>query len=194
MISAIGNRRSAIASRAGHAGGCASSVIRLRSYSDEWYTPAHIPAALGRFDMDPCAGPSSSHATRNVRLPEDGLKVPWSGRVWFNPPYSNLYDWLALFQAHGNGIALVNMRCETIWFQSLASHCDGLLFLKGRLAFEDARGNSGNCSTVGSVLVAYGKRNARALARSGLPGLLCNLPSAMGHSPLRPSAPSASLR
>ena len=76
------------------------------AYSDEFYTPPEIPAALGTFDVDH-AGPSE-HARRNICRPKDGLLAIWRGRVWLNPPYSRLEDWLTRFVDHGNGIALVN--------------------------------------------------------------------------------------
>src|ERR1035438_10355266 len=68
-------------------------AIRSKDYSDEFYTPDPIVDALGAFDLDPCAGPKS-HAKRNVRKPECGLTMDWSGRVWMNPPYWRIHDWL----------------------------------------------------------------------------------------------------
>jgi hypothetical protein len=143
---------------------------RLSGYSDEWYTPERITTALGAFDLDPCAGPKS-HARRNIRRPACGLRIPWEGRVWLNPPYSNVHEWLDRFTRHGNGIALVNARPETQWFQCLARGADALLWIKGRVYFEKPDGSTGH-TTVGSVLVAYGKHNAKALRNSKLPGLL----------------------
>jgi len=143
---------------------------RVGGYSDEWYTPERITRALGDFDLDPCAGPKS-HAKRNVRRPTCGLSMPWQGRVWLNPPYSNVHEWLDRFTAHGDGIALVNARPETQWFQRLAAKADVLLWLKGRVQFEKPDGTTGH-TTVGSVLVAIGKHNAESLRNSKLPGLL----------------------
>lgn len=143
---------------------------RIKGYTDEWYTPDTIVQALGTFDLDPCAGPKN-HARRNVRKPQCGLAIPWEGRVWLNPPYSNVHEWLRRFEDHGDGIALVNARPETRWFQRLAGKADALLWLKGRVEFEKPDGKTGH-TTVGSVLVAIGKRNAQALRNSGLEGLL----------------------
>jgi hypothetical protein len=145
------------------------SVMRRKEYSDEWYTPDHIPAALGPFDLDPAAGPKN-HAIENIRRPRCGLAEPWSGRVWLNPPYSNVHEWMARFQAHANGICLVNARPETHWFQSLVSSAAGCLWLKARVNFE-TEGGKARRVTVGSVLVAYGEHNAEALRASALPGV-----------------------
>jgi hypothetical protein len=155
---------------------------RICGYSDEWYTPARIPKALGPFDLDPCAGPQS-HARKNIRSPQCGLKTRWSGRVWLNPPYSNIYEWLAKFTAHKDGIILVNARPETHWFQQLANSADAVLWLKGRIHFEQPDGTQ-HRPPVGSVLIAFGKHNATALAKSGLPGVLMQV-----HH-LHPSLPS----
>ena len=146
---------------------------RIGGYSDEWYTPDAIVRALGAFDLDPSAGPKA-HAARNIRQPEDGLAVPWAGRVWLNPPYSNVHEWLAKFQRHANGVALVNARPETQWFQRLCAEAAAVLWLRGRVQFERPDGTRGH-TTVGSVLVAYGQHNAEALRKSGLPGIVMSV-------------------
>ena len=145
-------------------------VLRAKhDYSDEWYTPPEIPKALGRFDLDPCAGPSC-HARRNIRRPKCGLQVAWRGRIWLNPPYSDIQPWLTRFLEHGNGIALVNARCETLWFQRLAAKADGLLMIRRRVKFTSDRLTESG-PTVGSILVALGGGNAEALRESGIEGL-----------------------
>ena len=143
---------------------------RSAAYSDEWYTPPRIVEALGPFDLDPCAGPMA-HAARNLRREDDGLSQPWAGRVWLNPPYSNVHEWLEKFCAHGDGVALVNARPETQWFQGLCAGAVAVLWLRGRVQFDKPGGSTGH-TTVGSVLVAYGERNATALLASGLPGVV----------------------
>ena len=125
-------------------------------YSDEFYTPAWLVKPLGDFDLDPCAGPVSAFASCNVRPPRDGLNMAWRGRVWLNPPYSNIYEWLDKFTAHGDGIALVNSRCETGWFQRLAAAADALFFPRGRINFARPDKPAGH-PPCGSVLVAYGR-------------------------------------
>lgn len=146
-------------------------------YSDEWFTPPEIVKALGEFDLDPSAGPMN-HARLNLRASEgqNGLSQEWSGRVWLNPPYSTLPEWLEKMQAHANGICLVTARTETQWFQAVAKTCSALFFYKGRMKFLRPDGTKNNIPC-GSVLVAWGGANVEALRNSGLPGVLALIES-----------------
>jgi hypothetical protein len=146
-------------------------MARPKPYSDEWYTPCLIPQALGIFDLDPCAGPMN-HAVRNFRRihGEDGLTRPWFGRVWLNPPYSNVHEWLERMIDHNDGIALVNARPETQWFQRAAAPALGCLWLQRRIDFIRPDGKPTH-PPVGSVLLAYGEPAAEALRNCGLAGL-----------------------
>jgi hypothetical protein len=139
-------------------------------YSDEWYTPPEIPAALGKFDLDPCAGPISAIAEKNVRPPQCGLSIQWKGRVWLNPPYSTIEEWMLRLREHGNGIALVNARPDTRWMQAALGAASGVLWMRGRVAFFRA-GAKGTNQPIGSVLIAYGENNAEALERGTIPGV-----------------------
>lgn len=59
-------------------------------------TPAEYVALVkrlfGEVDLDPCGNEHSVvGALREYRPPTDGLKEPWFGRVYVNPPWG--YDW-----------------------------------------------------------------------------------------------------
>lgn len=146
-----------------------------------WLTPPHIVQALGEFDLAPCAAPLPrpwENARVSYTLPQDGLSLPWFGRVWCNPPYGNeTWKWLHRLAEHGTGTALVFARTDTTGFHAAVwERATALLFLKGRLHFHyrdgtRARANSG----APSILVAYGDSDAAALKGSGLPGHLVNL-------------------
>ena len=151
---------------------------------ETWLTPPSILSALGSFDLDPCAAPSPRPwptALRHVELPENGLQVEWIGRVWCNPPYgAEAARWLDKLATHGNGIALVFARTETAMFhEHVWPRANGLLFLRGRIAFCDRAGKPANSAGAPSCLIAYGAANANVLASCSLAGHFVRLePSA----------------
>lgn len=143
-----------------------------------WLTPRPLVESLGHFDLDPCGAPGWELADRTFLLEngEDGLELPWEGRVWCNPPYGKeAYPFLRRMVQHRHGTALIFARVETeMFFETVWEGATSVLFLKGRLTFlddltfEPAKANSG----APSCLVAYGAEDTRALAYSGLPGRL----------------------
>jgi len=151
-----------------------SRFYSLRN-SDEWYTPLHIVDALGPFHLDP-ASPSNppnklAQTTYSLERGEDGLSLPWFGRVWLNPPYSNWAPWLKRLKEHDNGIALISARTETrAFFEYIWDGAHSLYFLKGRVKFPNSEGLPGGSSTAPSVLVSYGAWNGDTLKHCGLPG------------------------
>ena len=146
-----------------------------RGLKDEWLTPPEILQALGPFDLDPCAPIQRPWpmAARHFTVEEDGLRQPWEGRIWLNPPYGPQTGlWLKRLAEHGNGIALIFARteteafCEHVWYEA-----NGLLFLRGRLHFYDTNGERAkHNSGAPSVLVAYGEENAQTLFGSVIEG------------------------
>lgn len=139
-----------------------------------WLTPPEILAALGAFDLDPCAAPSPRPwptATHHIELPEDGLTADWFGRVWCNPPFGRHTNaWLERMAAHNNGIALVFARTETEMFQQhVWPAASAVLFLEKRPHFHHADGARAKGNSGGPIcLIAYGADNADSLRRSGL--------------------------
>lgn len=146
-----------------------------RNETDSWITPRAIIDALGPFDLDPCACIPQPWpcAARYYDVNTNGLIQPWAGRVWLNPPYGRrCAQWLARLAAHGNGIALVFARTETVmFFEHVWPKCHALLFIEGRISFHRPDGTIG-CGNSGgpSVLIAYGKENAKALKTCGIDG------------------------
>lgn len=143
---------------------------------DEWLTPPHIIEALGEFDLDPCSPGERrpwNTAKRHYDITINGLRQPWEGRVWLNPPYGRETSiWLDRLADHGNGIALIFARTETdMFFRHVWERADAVLFLRGRLHFHhvDGRRAAANGGAP-SCLVAYGRSNVEALERSGLEG------------------------
>lgn len=150
-----------------------SSHQSARMKNDEWLTPRSILAPLGDFALDPCAPtvrpwPTAiTHYTKE----DDGLSLPWSGRVWLNPPFGlEARLWLKKMADHGNGIALIPARTETaMFFDSVWKGADAVCFLKGRPHFCYADGTPAKFNSGAPIcLVAYGLENARVLTDCGL--------------------------
>jgi hypothetical protein len=147
--------------------------------SDIWLTPQCVIDAVGPFDLDPCAAPAprpwdTAANHYDITQGENGLLLPWSGRVWCNPPYGpEVARWMNRLSLHGDGIALVYARVETVaWQDEIWPACAGVLFLRGRLTFYHPDGTPGTGARAPSALVAWGAANLERLARCNLAGVL----------------------
>ena len=137
----------------------------------EWYTPdavlALVRAVLGPIDVDPasCAvAQATVQAHTFYTIEDDGLRQPWPGTVFCNPPYK-LPD-VARFigklceeldaQRTTAAILLVNNATETDWFQRAFARANAVCFPDGKIHFVSAThdGHAGPC--VGQALLYYG--------------------------------------
>lgn len=151
-----------------------------RMINDEWLTPPEILRALGAFDLDPCAPIVRpwEMAHRHYTAQDDGLSLPWSGRVWCNPPYGlQAAKWLERMADHGNGIALIFARTETdMFFRWVWERAHAVLFLRGRLYFHRVDGTRAAANAgAPSCLVAYGSVNADVLEACVINGIVLRL-------------------
>ncbi len=145
-----------------------------------WLTPPHIVHALGKFDLDPAGAPFHTLAERTYVLEngDDGLRDPWFGRVWLNPPYGPAaVPFYKRMVEHNQGTMLVFARTEAKWFfDNIWSAASAVLFLRGRISFLDADGVKAKANAgAPSCLVAYGHDDAVKLAGSSLEGHFVSL-------------------
>ena len=146
--------------------------------SDEWLTPPEVLAALGPFDLDPCACSIPRPwptAARHYTREDNGLTKPWAGRVFCNPPYggpSVVGPWMRRMADHATGVALIFARTETeLFHETVWQRASGVLFLKGRLFFHRPDGGRAAANAgAPSCLVAYGASDAERLRTCGLAG------------------------
>ena len=131
--------------------------------SNEWYTPPEIFELLKNptFDLDPCSPGKDKvpwiPAVKHYTASDNGLLMPWTGKVWLNPPYGKETPvWLDKLALHGNGIALVFARTDTKWFHRLVTKADVVCFLAGRVSFVSESGQQGGSAACGSLLLAWG--------------------------------------
>lgn len=148
---------------------------------EEWLTPPELIKSLGDFDLDPCSPEENIRpwptAGKHLALSDDGLNSEWNGRVWCNPPYGKeTFKWLDKLAAHGDGMALVFARTETIGFhEQIWSKANAIFFFKGRLKFYHVTGIQGDTANAPSCLIAYGENNASVLKRCDLKGKFIGL-------------------
>lgn len=132
--------------------------------SDDYYTPESVFDALGlRFDLDVCAPPGGIPwvpADRYYSMADDGLSQAWEGRVWMNPPYSQVTPWVRRFIEHGHGVCLVP-HARAQWHRDLWDSADALAH-PGRFYFHARRE-----IFMPVLFAAFGEECADALQRIG---------------------------
>lgn len=142
--------------------------------NDTWLTPPEIIKSLGEFALDPCAPINRpwNTAMEHYTEIENGLLMPWYGRVWLNPPYGKeLSTWLNKMALHQNGIALVFARTETLAFQNYVfPFAESIFFFKGRIRFYDIKGNQSLNANAPSVLISYTEYDSEKIEESSLKG------------------------
>lgn len=105
---------------------------------------------FGGFTLDVAAAEHNAKCDDWYGLEDDGLTQPWLGRVWCNPPYSNIGAWVAKAwdELHPFDTPLIVMllpanRVEQAWWQDhvepYRDRPDSPLrveFLRGRMRFD----------------------------------------------------------
>jgi len=123
--------------------------VHFSSATDLWSTPQDffdkLNAAHG-FTLDACALPENAKCDRFYTREQDGLKQPWDGVVWCNPPYGRgIGAWLQKgYESAKNGakvVMLIPSRTDTRWWHEYAMKGQ-IEFVKGRLKFGGAKFNA----------------------------------------------------
>lgn len=113
---------------------------------DDWATPRTLISRLerefGRFELDACASLKNRVCEKFFDKEQDGLQQDWQGSfVWVNPPYSEKNAFIEKAHAEAQKGAKIVMLMpaftETAWFRELKAKSKWLLFLNGRLVFND---------------------------------------------------------
>lgn len=131
---------------------------KQQNKSDTWLTPLPLIHSLGEFDLDPCAYPG--HHTAKTMWYENGDMNEWFGRVWLNPPYSDVARWLDMLAEHGRGVALVFARTDTRWAQRHFKKATAITFINKRIKFLNHEFKEYGTAGHGSMLLYYGEAAA----------------------------------
>ncbi len=142
----------------------------ITAKSDEHYTPKYfleaVVESMGGIDLDPASNskdnpnvPASNHLT----LEDDALKHDWTGRVFLNPPFSEVSKFIKKLIAEidsgrvTEAIVLTKSDTRTNWYKQLRQNAQSLCFAEGYHRF----GEADNSATFGVLLSYFGKNPAR---------------------------------
>ena len=116
-----------------------------------------------------------------------GLKLPWHGKVFLNPPYGrSIHEWTSKAKAEvaaGNAdlvVAILPVRSDTTWWHEDIADCATVFFLRGRLSF----GEGGQSAPFPSALVLWGGTPEHIAALKAAPsGVATRLATAAASAP-----------
>ena len=139
-----------------------------------WLTPSPIVQALGSLTWTRAGAGGHELAARTYleERDEDGLVLPWEGRVWLNPVRCRGLPFLERMADHGNGVALIFARTETKGVPAVeyGTAPTPSSSLRAVWCSGDADKGTPPRPTLGAEVVwwLYGHGNVDALHRSGL--------------------------
>ena len=130
----------------------------LTSLTDEWETPQDLFDKLDsefHFTLDVCANAQNHKCNQYYTKADDGLKMPWGGVIWCNPPYGReVGKWVEkCAKCDGMAVMLLPARTDTRWFHEFIYNKAEVRFIKGRLKF----GGSKNSAPFPSMVVIFRK-------------------------------------
>lgn len=137
-----------------------NTEVMFSSATDMWETPQEFFDKLDQefhFTLDVCAVPENAKCHAYYTPEQDGLRQPWYGRCWCNPPYGRQVGaWVqkAFISAYRDGATVVMLlpaRTDTAWFHNYIYGNAEIRFIRGRLKF----GGSKNAAPFPSMIVIF---------------------------------------
>ena len=136
------------------------------SNKDAWRTPQALYEqlnALYDFVLDAAASDENHKAQIYFTKEQDALKQSWDfgGSVFCNPPYGkDIARWvLKAYHESTKGVTVVMLlpaRTDTKWFHDLVlKNYAQIIWIKGRLKFEDENGKPGDSAPFPSMIVVF---------------------------------------
>lgn len=114
------------------------------SKNGSWETPRNLFDELNRefnFTLDACAPTENTKCPTFYTEQQDGLSMPWTGRVWCNPPYGRkIGKWVEKPEKSAEEgatvVMLIPARTDTAWFHDHVYHKAEIRFIRSRICFE----------------------------------------------------------
>jgi site-specific DNA-methyltransferase (adenine-specific) len=121
----------------------------VRGVGDRWGTDTEIFEDMNRefqFTVDAAADKTNARISKFFTKKDNGLAQDWTGeRVWCNPPYSDLYPWVAKAAERKAAVAvlLLPARVDRAWWHNYVWDNEGncprpgveIRYAKGRVRF-----------------------------------------------------------
>lgn len=126
--------------------------------------------AGGAFDLDVAASVENAKAPHFYTAEMDGLVQPWRGRVWCNPPWSDIKPWVIIAREQSYTdvasvvVMLLPVRTGTEWWMIARQYAEGTHFIRGRVQFHSRTGS--NSSNPEDCCIIVFRRPLVALRRS----------------------------
>lgn len=133
-------------------------------YATPWPFVRQLERTFGAFELDPFAQKKTAKAPRyySIRRGDDGLRLPWDGRVFFNPIYSNPKPavrraWRETRRGRCPlAVGLLPSSCiDTAWFHLYVLPVAEIHFVKGRIAFLNREGQPDTSPRQGNLVAVW---------------------------------------
>ena len=128
------------------------TLNRLQSLTGEieWYTPQKyvesVRKVLGIIDLDPASSEIAQQIVKAKKIytqEQDGLKFPWVGKVFLNPPYAMpTVKQFVVYMVEEfkvgrlkEGILLTNAATDTSWYDIAYGYAEAKCDTTGRISF-----------------------------------------------------------
>ncbi len=170
----------------------------LSHESTEHYTPQYVLdaviACMGAIDLDPCSNSReipNVPAARHYTAQDNGLLLPWEGRVFLNPPFGyeveRWFSKLYLERLEGRtmeAIILWKSATETAAWKTLTQLSCRVCFPSARIRFVGPQGNESG-PTFSPALFYVGDRPGRFEDAFRQIGAIWVVPKDAGRGPER---------
>lgn len=113
------------------------------SNRDDWETPQFLFDKLNQefnFNMDVAASENNAKCPIFYSKENDGLKKPWYGVCWCNPPYGReIGKWVKkAAESRATVVMLLPARTDTRWFHEYILGKAEIRYIRGRVKFVGA--------------------------------------------------------